>query len=201
MTSSHRISPAERAAPARLGAVLFKNRGWLPVVFLAVPLLVPGRMSTLQWITGLVVVAGGEAVRLAGVAAAGTVTRRRSRAVQRLVDYGIFAWVRNPLYIGNFLAWMGFAVISGVWWFIPVAIVLFVVEYALIVRYEEGVLESIFGEQYLAYKTRTPRWLPRPPRTSATGPHDWGEAWKSETSTLLQYAVLIIAFALKERWL
>ncbi|HEX2717698.1 MAG TPA: isoprenylcysteine carboxylmethyltransferase family protein [Gemmatimonadaceae bacterium] len=200
MTSPSNVSAAEQTSAARLGAVLFRNRGWLPVLFLAVPLLVPGHMSTAQWIAGLLLVALGEAVRLAGVAAAGTVTRRRSRTVQRLVDYGIFAWARNPLYIGNFLAWMGFAVISGVYWFIPVAILVFAIEYSLIVRYEEGVLESIFGAEYLAYKSRTPRWIPRPPSTRSTGPHDWGEAWKSEISTLLQYVVLIVAFVVKDRF-
>ena len=94
----------------------------------------------------------GEWIRLAGVAAAGTVTRRRSRDVQRLVTYGIFRWVRNPLYVGNFLIWMGFVVISGVLWFVPVAIVVFAIEYTFIVAYEEGVLESIFGREYLEYK-------------------------------------------------
>ena len=56
-------------------------------------------------------------------------TRRRSRDVQRLVTYGVFGWVRNPLYVGNFLIWMGFVVISGVLWFLPVAIVVFAIEY------------------------------------------------------------------------
>jgi len=195
------ISATERSRSARAGAVLFRNRSWLPVLFLGVPLLVPGRMTVTRWLVGLAIIVAGEAIRLAGVAAAGTVTRRRSRTVQRLVDYGIFAWVRNPLYIGNFLAWMGMAVISGVFWFIPVAIVLFAVEYSLIVRYEEGVLESIFGAEYLAYKQRTPRWFPRPPRAAASGPHHWGEAWKSEISTLLQYAVLVALFWAKQRWL
>ena len=109
----------------------------------------------------------GEWIRLAGVAAAGTVTRRRSRDVQRLVTYGIFRWVRNPLYVGNFLIWMGFVVISGVLWFLPIAIVIFAIEYTLIVAYEEGVLESIFGQEYLDYKQTTPRWIPRPPRAAA----------------------------------
>ena len=201
MTSPSTVSAAEQTTAARFGAVLFRNRGWLPVVFLAVPLVVPARTTRAQWIAGLLLVAIGEAIRLAGVAAAGTVTRRRSRTVQRLVDYGIFAWVRNPLYIGNFLAWMGFTVISGLFWFIPVAILLFAVEYSLIVRYEEGVLESIFGAAYLAYKQRTPRWFPRPPRAAPVGEHHWGEAWKSEISTLLQYAVLIAAFVVKDRLL
>ena len=192
------LSAAEQSQSARLGGVLFRNRSWIPVPFLVVPLLAPGRMSAANWVMGALLVAAGEAVRLAGVAAAGTVTRRRSREVQRLVTYGVFAWVRNPLYVGNFLIWMGFTVISGVHWFLPVAALLFALEYTLIVRYEEGVLETIFGASYLAYKSRTPRWLPRPPRhRSESGPHNWGEAVRSETSTFLAYAALVAAFAMK----
>jgi protein-S-isoprenylcysteine O-methyltransferase Ste14 len=195
------ISAAEQRRSARIGALLFRNRSWLPVLFIGVPLLVPGRMSAAAWVAGAVVVVAGEWIRLAGVAAAGTVTRRRSRAVQRLVTYGIFAWVRNPLYVGNFLIWMGFTIISGVFWFLPIAIVIFAVEYSLIVRYEEGVLESIFGAEYLAYKERTPRWTPRPAATREPGEHDWREAWRSEVSTFLQYAALTVLFAVKQWWM
>ena len=209
MTASHTTilaepCAAEQCTAARIGAVLFRNRGWLPVFFLAVPLFWPvgadewhARMTPLNWTIGLLLVLGGEAIRLAGVAAAGTVTRRRSRAVQRLVTYGAFAWSRNPLYNGNFLIWIGFATIAGLDWFVPVAAVIFALEYSLIVRYEEGVLESIFGEEYLEYKRRTPRWLPRPPASDAPPDevrYDWREAWRSERSTFLQYAVLVLAF-------
>jgi protein-S-isoprenylcysteine O-methyltransferase Ste14 len=193
------ISEAERSPAARIGAVLFRHRGWLPVPFLLVPLLARGNTDAMNWILGFVFILLGEAIRLAGVAAAGTVTRRRSRTVQRLVTYGIFAWMRNPLYVGNFLIWLGFIVISGVFWFIPVAIVLFAIEYTLIVRYEEGVLESIFGDEYLRYKSRTSRWFPRPPGTDEEGEHHWGEAWRSEISTFMQYVVITALFIAKEK--
>jgi protein-S-isoprenylcysteine O-methyltransferase Ste14 len=193
------ISEAERSASARIGAVLFRHRGWLPVPFLLVPLLARGVMEPMNWIVGFALIVLGEAFRLSGVAAAGTVTRRRSRTVQRLVTYGIFAWMRNPLYVGNFLIWIGFTIISGVLWFLPIAVLLFAVEYTLIVRYEEGVLESIFGQEYLRYKAHTPRWFPRPPGTDEDGEHHWGEAWRSEVSTFLQYAVLTAAFVVKQR--
>ncbi len=194
------ISETERSPAARAGAVLFRNRGWLPVLFLGVPLLAPGSTTPARWLIGAVLIIAGEAIRLAGVAAAGTVTRRRSRNVQRLVTYGAFAWSRNPLYNGNFLIWMGFVVISGVLWFLPVAILIFAIEYTLIVRYEEGVLESIFGQEYLSYKARTARWIPRPSRVAEHGEHHWAEAWKSEISTFLQYAVLLALFYLKSRY-
>jgi protein-S-isoprenylcysteine O-methyltransferase Ste14 len=196
------ISAAEQTAAARIGAVLFRYRGFLPVPFLLVPLLVPGGQTRTGWLVGILFILAGEAYRLAGVAAAGSVTRRRSRDVQRLVTYGIFGWMRNPLYVGNFLIWIGFVIGSGVLWFLPVAVVLFAVEYTLIVRYEEGVLESIFGAEYVEYKARTPRWFPRPPRptsAAASGPHDLGEAVRSEISTFAQYAALGVAFWIKHR--
>ena len=195
-----RVSATEQSLPAQIGALLFRHRGWLPVLFLGVPLVMRGSTSPFRWEVGIALIIVGEAVRLAGVAAAGSVTRRRSRNVQRLVTYGIFAWVRNPLYIGNFLIWMGFVTISGVLWFLPAAVLLFAVEYELIVRYEEGVLESIFGRDYLDYKSCTPRWIPRPPTGKIeVGEHHWGEAFKSEVSTFLQYAVLLLAFWVKSR--
>ena len=76
----------------------------------------------------------------------------------------------------------------------PIAVVIFAIEYTLIVRYEEGVLESIFGQEYLDYKARTPRWFGRPPANRTTGPHDWSEAIWSERSTFLQYVALGGAF-------
>jgi len=90
--------------------------------------------------------------------------------------------------------------ISGVLWFLPIAILIFAVEYTLIVSYEEGVLESIFGREYLDYKLTTSRWFPRPPAKPESGPHDWGEAWRSEVSTFMQYIALVVVFALKQKF-
>ncbi len=194
----NRVSATEQSLSAQIGAVLFRHRGWLPLLFLGIPLVFPGSTSPFRWEVGLALIIIGEAVRLAGVAAAGSVTRRRSRNVQRLVIYGIFAWVRNPLYIGNFLIWIGFVTISGVLWFLPAAVLLFAVEYELIVRYEEGVLETIFGRDYLDYKHNTSRWIPKRPKGERPpGEYHWGEAFRSEISTFLQYAVLILAFWIK----
>ncbi len=191
-------SAAELRPAARVGAFLFKYRTWFPILFLAVPLIAPGETTVASWVIGAILIGIGEFFRLAGVAAAGTATRRRSRNVQRLVTYGIFSWSRNPLYNGNFLVWMGFVVISGVVWFLPFAVLLFALEYSFIVRYEEGVLESTFGRDYLVYKNCTPRWLPVNPDKRVSGKHDWPQAWRSEISTFLQYVALVLAFVIKD---
>ncbi len=181
--------------------MIFRNRGWLPVPFLLVPLFAPGHMTPRTTLIGVIVMILGEAWRMWGVATAGTVTRRRSRNVQKLVSHGPFSWSRNPLYNGNFLLWMGIITISGVLWFLPVAAVIFAIEYYYIVRYEEGVLESIFGQDYLTYKARTPRWFPRPPTPEhARGEYFWAEAWKSEISTFLQFIAIIGLFYAKDRF-
>jgi protein-S-isoprenylcysteine O-methyltransferase Ste14 len=193
------LSAAELTPSARIGGFLFRNRGWLPLLILGVPLIARGTTSPRRWIIGGVLILIGELFRLAGVAAAGTTTRRRSRKVHNLVTHGIFAWTRNPLYIGNFLIWVGFCVISGVLWFLPFAVLLFAAEYGLIVRYEEGVLESTFGREYLDYRNCVPRWLPRKPDYTEAGEHDWRAALKSEISTFMQYAVLTAAFIVKGR--
>ena len=198
--SVEEVSDLETTLPARMGGWLFRNRGWLPLVFLGVPLLSPGTPSPNRWIIGGLLVIAGEAFRIAGVAAAGTTTRRRSRNVQRLVTHGAFAWSRNPLYNGNFLVWMGFVVLSGVIWFLPFAMLLFAAEYSLIVRYEEGVLETTFGRAYQEYRQVTPRWVPSRPEEPVPGEMNWGDAFRSELSTFLAYLVLTLAFVVKDRF-
>ena len=202
-TPNHQnVSDAEQTSAAKIGAVLFRNRGWLPVPFLVVPILAMRELTAQNVIIGVIVMVIGEWWRMWGVATAGTVTRRRSRNVHKLVAHGPFSFSRNPLYNGNFLLWMGIITISGVHWFLPVAAIIFALEYYYIVRYEEGVLESTFGQVYLDYKAKTPRWFPRPPaKGDADGEFFWAEAWRSEISTFMQFIAIVVIFWAKDRWM
>jgi protein-S-isoprenylcysteine O-methyltransferase Ste14 len=194
------ISAAEETRSARIGARLFRYRSFLPVPIVIIGLLVPGKQWLFTWVAGGLFIALGEAFRIAGVAAAGTVTRRRSRNVRELVTWGVFALTRNPLYVGNLFIWIGFALMSGVPWFPLVAGIVFAVEYGFIVAYEEGVLESTFGPTYLAYKAQTARWWPHVGARVTPGEHRWREAWWSERSTFMQYAALIALLVVKGRF-
>jgi protein-S-isoprenylcysteine O-methyltransferase Ste14 len=193
-------SAAEQSRPARIGGWLFRYRSFLPVPIVLIGLLVPGYQSVATWWGGAWFIVIGEGLRLAGVAAAGTVTRRRSRNVTELVTWGVFGMTRNPLYVGNFFIWVGFAIMSGVTWFPIVAALLFAIEYSFIVAYEEGVLESTFGQDYLAYKTQVARWYPRFRARPASGEHHWRDAWWSERSTFMQYAALVALLIVKARF-
>jgi hypothetical protein len=64
------------------------------------------------------------------------------------------------------------------------------------VRYEEAVLETTFGDEYLRYKGRTRRWLPVAPASDGKGSLCWKTAWRSERSTLIQFVVLASVLAI-----
>ena len=109
---------------------------------------------------GALVVAAGEALRLWAVHHIGSISRTRSDRLGPLVSSGPFAFIRNPLYVGNILVWVGVAIAAQLVWFAPVAIVLLALEYHAIVRWEEGLLAERIGEPYRQYLARVPRWLP-----------------------------------------
>ena len=57
--------------------------------------------------TGVAVVVFAEALRLWGVHHIGVISRTRSDRLGPLVASGPFALVRNPLYLGNIMLWVG----------------------------------------------------------------------------------------------
>jgi len=78
---------------------------------------------------------------------------------------GAYGWVRHPIYGGVLIASAGASALAGTWR----ALGAFVALVALLQvksRYEERLLRARF-EGYEAYAARTPRFLPRPPRSRA----------------------------------
>jgi protein-S-isoprenylcysteine O-methyltransferase Ste14 len=89
---------------------------------------------------------------------AGTTIWPNKRA-DRLVTEGAFRFRRNPIYMGEVLAFLGLAEVTHNIWFAILAPVLAVALYALAIRPEEQHLETRFGQAYLDYKERTRRWF------------------------------------------
>ncbi len=82
------------------------------------------------------------------------------RAQGALVTNGLYAWVRHPQYSGLFLITIGLliqwpTIITALTW--PILVIM----YAQLARREEAEMERQFGNAYLAYATRVPRFLPR----------------------------------------
>jgi len=77
-----------------------------------------------------------------------------------VIDKGILGHVRHPLYLGVLMIYIGF--IIGTFSIISFVIFIFVaLIHNKLANYEEQDLERIFGEEYLEYKTRVPKWIPR----------------------------------------
>jgi protein-S-isoprenylcysteine O-methyltransferase Ste14 len=81
------------------------------------------------------------------------------RRAGRLVTHGAFGFRRNPIYMGEVLAFLGLAQASGNIWLAIVAPPLAALLLVLAILPEERHLEARFGEEYLAYKGRTRRWF------------------------------------------
>ena len=77
-----------------------------------------------------------------------------------LVTIGIFAHVRHPMYLGFILAYLGcivgtMSLLSIIPWLLTIHL------YTEMANYEEQELEQRFGKEYLEYKRRVPKWIPR----------------------------------------
>src|SRR5262249_11670887 len=191
------------------GGWFFRRRTWLPLPLVAALLLIPPPIDApgaSLWIIGALIVASGEAIRLWAVHHIGAISRTRSDRLGPLVSSGPFAFVRNPLYVGNILLWTGFAISAQLVWFAPIAIVLLALEYHAIVRWEEGLPAEGIGEPYVQYVAKVPRWLPSlssrpaPSASSAATAFSWRETLFSERGTMIAIGVGFALLWLKARF-
>ncbi|WP_353303577.1 methyltransferase family protein [Sessilibacter corallicola] len=77
----------------------------------------------------------------------------------QLVTTGIYSVSRNPMYLGLLLILMGwFFYLSAPISFLGIIFYLVYITVFQIIP-EERILETIFGESFLTYKTKTRRWI------------------------------------------
>lgn len=82
-----------------------------------------------------------------------------NRAAKLVVDTGIYAYTRNPMYLGMTMLYLGMALVMGTWWVVLLLpIVLWVLLTQVIAR-EERHLREKFPDAYAAYCARVRRWL------------------------------------------
>lgn len=189
----------DKTNKVEIGEWFFRYRDYTPIP-LIVLLLIFGQPTVLTATLGLLSIVLGELFRIYSVGFIGTVSRTRSQSTgQKLIDEGPFAYVRNPLYLGNFGITAGFGLYGGVVWIFLLTVFLFWLQYYFIVHYEENLLTDRFGEEYEVYKTRVPRWVPlsMPRLEEILWPDNFSPALKSEKRTLTTIFVLLFLLALK----
>jgi protein-S-isoprenylcysteine O-methyltransferase Ste14 len=77
---------------------------------------------------------------------------------RRLVTGGIFAFLRNPMYVAFYGLSFGLAIIFAADWLIATTVLLAMIIHYGVVRREERFLEATFGDAYRDYRSRTPRY-------------------------------------------
>jgi len=73
---------------------------------------------------------------------------------------GVYSIVRHPLYVGNFLMWLGPAMLTGHFWFIIAFCLLYWVYYERIMFAEEQFLRKKFDTCYLKWSESVPAFIP-----------------------------------------
>jgi len=143
----------------------FNYRSYTPIPFLILMFVL--QKATIQsMIIGFLIAICGEFIRLWGVSWAGSETRTTGGVGGTyLIVNGPFAYVRNPLYVGNILLYTGFGVMSlALFPYLQIAALLFfLLQYYLIVKEEESFLTEKFGEEFKNYLQNVPRFFPRFP--------------------------------------
>jgi protein-S-isoprenylcysteine O-methyltransferase Ste14 len=189
---------------SRVRAFIFGQRGTL----LAVPAIVlaaGGKPSAFSIAAGLPLAFAGEVIRMWAVGYSGVTTRGDRVVAPALVTGGPYAYVRNPLYVGNVLTGAGFAfaftgknspavraaLIAG-------ALATMLAIYAAIVPHEEAYLRATFGEEFDQYVAAVPRIVPLvEPAGTQRGSYDPDVIPQAESRTFLTFGAMLTVLALK----
>jgi protein-S-isoprenylcysteine O-methyltransferase Ste14 len=154
-----------------LGRFLFRFRGVVFPALLLFALLVATPRHLLSdakadaWldVVGALVALLGLGVRAVTIGYEYIVRGGRNKQVyaDNLVQGGVYAHTRNPMYVGNGLLVLGCALILHAPEFYLVALPLTALVYASIIAAEEAYLRDKFGAEFEAYRARVNRILPR----------------------------------------
>lgn len=155
------------------GNWLFRRRGYLPLLLFPLLLIAAARSGypagshrfDLAWEGGCLLLAlAGLALRVATVGFVPRDTSGRNTGAlkaESLNTSGLYSVVRHPLYLGNYLMWLGVALFPRTWWPPVIVSLVFWLYYERIMFAEEEFLRRKFGTLYTAWAAITPAFLPR----------------------------------------
>jgi protein-S-isoprenylcysteine O-methyltransferase Ste14 len=156
------------------GTWLFRYRSYLPLF--VVPLfLIALQPEYLQRVYGdlvddlyeslcIVISFSGLAIRCLTIGyvpkgTSGRITKKQKAEILNMT--GMYSIVRHPLYLGNFLIFLGLTLFIQVWWFTLLSILMFWLYYERIIFAEEEFLRYKFGDVYMEWANKTPAFIPK----------------------------------------
>ena len=192
-----------------IGNFLFHYRnGLFPLVyalliFKSQPLIADYRLAAL---IGFLVAASGQLLRAVTVGLEYIVRGGRHRQVyaEKLVQGGIFAHCRNPLYVGNYVILLGVSLASNSILFCAIAVPFFAFAYWAIIAAEENYLRKKFGQEFDEYCARVNRLMPRLSGVSRTlngMRFNWRRLITAEYGSAYIWLAAVPLMTLKNAWL
>jgi protein-S-isoprenylcysteine O-methyltransferase Ste14 len=113
---------------------------------------------------------------------------------QKLATDGPYRFVRHPLYTGNILLVVGFALAGSRWWSLPLAAFFFWFYYPTAIEYEDRKLRRIFGAAWEQWSARTPALIPR---LGGTRPREAGDRrWSFAVSNKRNGELVLVLFSI-----
>lgn len=152
----------------KIGHFLFKYRGQIPVplIILGLYLFYNSKINTISddhYILCLIISLSGLIVRILTVGFAFDKTsgkNTKGQVAESLNTTGIYSLIRNPLYLANYLNWLGVILLfSNIIVTITMTVFFFFYYYYIIIV-EEDFLIKKFKEKYKIYFENTPRFIP-----------------------------------------
>lgn len=79
----------------------------------------------------------------------------------RIINTGVFAISRNPLYVGGVFVFLGLALALNMLWALVTLLLSIIICHYVLIFPEERYLAAKFGEEYKEYAASVHRWLGR----------------------------------------
>ncbi|MFC1760124.1 methyltransferase family protein [Candidatus Neomarinimicrobiota bacterium] len=182
----------------------FKNRSYTPIPLVLLLLYFSNPYPPVIYF-GFVLLAIGETIRIWAVRYAGGRTRTTKVGAPSICSSGPFAYIRNPLYLGNMINFSGIVLIAGgsnIWLILFITLLFFIIQYLLIISLEQETLNKKFGEEYLVYCKNVPAFIPRltPWKNSKIQePLTLKKILNHEISTLLNILLILILIFIRSQ--
>ena len=186
------------ASQIATGKFFFQLRDYTPIPLLIL-LFIYAKPTVASATLGMLLIFFGELMRVYSVAFIGSISRtRKDRTGSNLITSGPFSYVRNPLYVANFIIVLGVTVYGAASGIILLTVLLFTLQYHYIVAYEEDILVGSFGEEYENYRKEVPAWFPEklPGIKDLEWPDSFSKAIRSERRTMTAIVAIIAVLAI-----
>lgn len=117
---------------------------------------------------------------------------------------GLYAYTRNPMYLGTYTIGVGFTFIVWPWWASVIFTVLFYLRFRPLIASEEKHLNKIFGTEYEDYCRRVPRFFPNPLsvlKMNLAYECPWHELWQTkERRTIWTLPLIVFLAEMAKEW-